>query len=122
MLLAMSATGAKNQNVTGQGSGSSADNPTVPLITHSSETEERIAADRRGREIRLTGNRSTPLPPEHADPRIINAAVAALAEGVRDYAIFFMNPHGVIIDCGTGGHLMKWCTMEEADGADLRLR
>ncbi len=115
----MSATGAKNLKT--HRPGSSADNPTVPLITHSSETEERIAADRRGRELRQTGRRSTPLPPEHADPRIINAAVAALAEGVRDYAIFFMNPHGVIIYWGTGAHLMKWWTKEEAEGAHLRL-
>ena len=80
-----------------------------------------MAADRRAREIRQTGKRSTPLPPEHSDPRIINAAVAALAEAVRDYAIFFMNPHGVIIYWGMGAHLMKWWTKEEAEGAHLRL-
>ena len=115
----MSATGAQNEGT--DRPGSSADNPTVPLITHASETEERMAADRRGREIRKTGQRSTPLPPEHSDPRIINAAVAALCEAVRDYAIFFLNPHGVIIYWGMGAHLMKWWTKEEAEGAHLRL-
>jgi PAS domain S-box-containing protein len=115
----MSSTGALNQSTNRPGS--AADNPTVPLFTHASETEERMAADRRGREIRQTGKRPTPLPPEHADPRIINAAVAALAEGVRDYAIFFMNPEGIIIYWGTGAHLMKWWTKEEAEGAHLRL-
>jgi PAS domain S-box-containing protein len=115
----MSSTGALNLSTNRPGS--AADNPTVPLIPHKSETEERIAADHRGRELRQTGKRSTPLPPEHSDPRIVNAAVAALAEGVRDYAIFFMNPEGVIIYWGTGAHLMKWWTKEEAEGAHLRL-
>jgi len=80
-----------------------------------------MAADLRGREIRRGGKRPTPLPPEHSDPRIINAAVASLCEAVRDYAIFFMNPHGVIIYWGMGAHLMKWWTKEEAEGAHLRL-
>ncbi|HEX2542879.1 MAG TPA: PAS domain S-box protein [Caldimonas sp.] len=47
--------------------------------------------------------------------------VAALCESVRDYAIFIMNPEGIIVYWGMGSHLMKWWTPEEAEGAHLRL-
>ncbi len=52
---------------------------------------------------------------------MINPAVAALCEAVRDYAIFIMNPEGIIVYWGMGAHLMKWWTKEEAEGGHLRL-
>jgi PAS domain S-box-containing protein len=48
-------------------------------------------------------------------------AFAALAENVRDYAIFLMDPEGVITFWGEGARLIKWWTKDEAEGAHLRL-
>ncbi|MES2524798.1 MAG: ATP-binding protein [Gemmatimonadota bacterium] len=48
-------------------------------------------------------------------------AFAALADNVRDYAIFLMNPHGVISFWGEGARLTKWWTRDEAEGGHLRL-
>src|SRR5215216_908798 len=48
-------------------------------------------------------------------------AFAALADNVRDYAIFLMNPDGVITYWGEGARLIKWWTIDEAEGAHLRL-
>jgi PAS domain S-box-containing protein len=48
-------------------------------------------------------------------------AFAALADNVRDYAIFLMNPEGVITYWGEGARLIKWWTIDEAEGAHLRL-
>jgi PAS domain S-box-containing protein len=86
-----------------------------------SETEERIAADRRRRQILRQGTAGSPLPKAARDPQLVNAAVSALCEGVRDYAIFIMDARGVIVYWGMGAHLMKWWTDEEAVGAHLRL-
>ncbi|HEV2149036.1 MAG TPA: ATP-binding protein [Longimicrobiaceae bacterium] len=47
-------------------------------------------------------------------------AFAALAENVRDYAIFLMDPHGIITFWGEGARLIKWWTREQAVGAHLR--
>lgn len=46
---------------------------------------------------------------------------AALAENVRDYAIFLLDPRGVITYWGEGARLMKWWQREQAEGAHLRL-
>jgi PAS domain S-box-containing protein len=51
-----------------------------------------------------------------ADP-----AFTALAENVRDYAIFLLDPRGVITYWGEGARLMKWWLKEEAEGSHLRL-
>ena len=48
-------------------------------------------------------------------------AFAALADSVRDYAIFLMNPDGIITLWGEGARLMKWWTREQTEGAHLRL-
>jgi PAS domain S-box-containing protein len=48
-------------------------------------------------------------------------AFAALADNVRDYAIFLMDPVGTIIFWGEGARLIKWWTREQAEGAHLRL-
>ena len=57
----------------------------------------------------------------HDDLRRRNPAIAALAENVRDYAIFLMDPAGVVIYWGEGAHLMKWWTREDVEGAHLRV-
>jgi PAS domain S-box-containing protein len=44
-----------------------------------------------------------------------------VAENVRDYAIFLMDPQGVIQCWGEGARLMKWWTKEQAEGGHLRL-
>jgi hypothetical protein len=44
---------------------------------------------------RLGGNAE--LPEARQDHALINSAVAALCEAVRDYAIFIMNPEGIIV-------------------------
>jgi len=48
-------------------------------------------------------------------------AFAALAENVRDYAIFLMNPDGVITYWGEGARFIKWWTKDQAEGGHLRL-
>ena len=88
---------------------------------HASEDKERLAAIERGRMIRQRPWDRPSLPSERPDARLINPAVAALCENVRDYAIFLMNPDGVIVYWGMGAHSMKWWTKEEAEGAHLRL-
>ena len=61
-------------------------------------------------------------PPLHHAPLAVGQlAFAALADNVRDYAIFLMNPEGVILFWGEGARLMKWWLVEEAEGAHLRL-
>ncbi len=84
------------------------------------ETQEREAARRRGRERRAAAARERP---EHADtaPALAQRAFTALAENVRDYAIFLMDRDGVIRYWGEGAHLMKRWAREEAEGAHLRL-
>ncbi|HEV2147018.1 MAG TPA: ATP-binding protein [Longimicrobiaceae bacterium] len=45
---------------------------------------------------------------------------AALAENVRDYAVFLLDPDGIVIYWGEGARLMKWWTADEVEGAHLR--
>ena len=56
-----------------------------------------------------------------APPAVAARAFAALAENTRDYAIFLMDPDGVITFWGEGARLIKWWTKAEAEGAHLRL-
>ncbi|MBW3570921.1 MAG: hypothetical protein KY467_07435 [Gemmatimonadetes bacterium] len=87
---------------------------------HASETAEREAALARGRARRLQAERG-----EHAAAAgrtaiwAANPAFAALADNVRDYAIFLLDRDGVITFWGEGAHLMKWWAPEEAEGAHL---
>ena len=89
------------------------------------EDRERETAWRRGEERereRLAGRE----PPRASHSGIAPASVAArafaaLAENVRDYAIFLMNPDGVITFWGEGARLIKWWTKDQAEGAHLRL-
>jgi PAS domain S-box-containing protein len=94
--------------------------PTILRVPHRSETEERIAADERARRKGHPTDRGR-VARNPYNPRLINPAVAALCEAVRDYAIFVMDPHGVIVYWGMGAHLMKWWTKAEAEGAHLRM-
>lgn len=86
-----------------------------------SPTEERREAVRRGRE-RLKGEaKHAGAAAERERVAEANPAFTALADNVRDYAIFLMDPQGVIIYWGEGAHLIKWWIKEEAEGAHLRL-
>jgi PAS domain S-box-containing protein len=94
-------------------------------LAPSREQREREAAWQRGREraALLAAGGELPRDPDTGiAPREIAArAFAALAEGVRDYAIFLMDVEGVITFWGEGARLMKWWTREEAEGGHLRL-
>jgi PAS domain S-box-containing protein len=87
------------------------------------ETAERMAAWRRGEEIVSDPAAAEPRDPYRgqAPAEVADRAFAALAENVRDYAIFLMNPEGVITFWGEGARLIKWWTKEEAEGAHLRM-
>jgi PAS domain S-box-containing protein len=91
-----------------------------PRRPHASEDAERSAALERARERRLGEAEGVRQEAIREEVRAGNPALAALAENVRDYAIFLLNPDGVIVYWGEGAHLMKWWTREEAEGAHLR--
>jgi PAS domain S-box-containing protein len=44
-----------------------------------------------------------------------------VAENVRDYAIFLMDPNGIIECWGESARLMKWWTKPQAEGSHLRM-
>jgi PAS domain S-box-containing protein len=93
----------------------------APLTSHASETAEREAAIRRGHAraaAKVSGEAATPR--EEALLRV-DPAFAALAENVRDYAVFLMDVNGVIVYWGESARLLKWWTKEEAEDAHLRL-
>lgn len=91
----------------------------------SQELEERRAAWKRGQERAKA--RGTDAEPQHhgVPPGALSAlapqAFAALADNVRDYAIFLLDKHGTITFWGNGARMMKWWTRDEAEGANLRL-
>src|SRR5687768_10831007 len=88
----------------------------------SPEQREREAAWRRGRERAASGARAARDPHVGtALPQVAARAFAALAENVRDYAIFLLDTNGVITFWGEGARLMKWWTRDEAEGGHLRL-
>jgi PAS domain S-box-containing protein len=91
----------------------------------SPEDREREAAWRRGKELeraRTLGHEPQRGAYTGITPTSIAArAFAALAENVRDYAIFLMDPNGVITFWGEGARLIKWWTKDQAEGAHLRL-
>jgi len=86
-----------------------------------SPSEERREAIRRGRE-RLEGRSEDDRPAEKRE-RVAEAdpAFQALADNVRDYAIFLLDPRGIIIYWGEGARLMKWWLKEETEGSHLRM-
>jgi len=87
------------------------------------ETVERMAAWKRGEEIVRDPAAAAPRDPYRgqAPAEVADRAFAALAENVRDYAIFLMDPEGVITFWGEGARLIKWWSREEAEGAHLRM-
>ena len=84
------------------------------------ESQEREAALRRGRQRRRAGFAGHDPEFGRADPELIHRAFAALADGVRDYAVFLMDADGVIRFWGEGARLLKRWSKEEAEGAHLR--
>jgi PAS domain S-box-containing protein len=90
------------------------------------ETLEREAAWRRG-QLAREGDEPTAAERERdpysglAAPGVASRAFATLADNVRDYAIFLMDPDGVITFWGEGARLMKWWTRAEAEGGHLRM-
>jgi PAS domain S-box-containing protein len=60
----------------------------------------------------------------HVERRALRSAeraFPALAENVRDYAIFLLDPEGRITHWGEGARLMKWWTPDEVIGGHLRM-
>jgi PAS domain S-box-containing protein len=101
-----------------EATGNPAGLPPVPPATPGRETAEREAAFRRGEEAGLR-----PRDPYtgRAAPELAHRAFAALAESSRDFAIFLMNPDGIITFWGEGARLIKWWTKAQAEGGHLRL-
>jgi PAS domain S-box-containing protein len=87
----------------------------------SREAQEREAARRRGRSRREQNEGGHDPEIGRADPELVHHAFAALAENVRDYAIFLMDRDGIIRFWGEGARIIKRWTKEEAEGAHLRL-
>ena len=89
---------------------------------HGRESQEREAAWRRGRQRgpRTDGGAGA-SDATAADHELAHRAFVALAENVRDYAIFLMDPDGIIRYWGEGAHLLKRWSRAEAEGAHLRL-
>ena len=94
----------------------------APGHVHSREAEEREAAWRRGRQPAAGGTQENAgVETGSVERQLTRLAFTALADSVRDYAIFLMDPDGIIRHWGRGAHLMKRWTREEAEGAHLRL-
>ena len=92
------------------------------------EDRERAAARRRGEALAsaraASGGQVSPATTRHSLAGRASTAAhafAALAENVRDYAIFLIDPDGVITFWGEGARLIKWWSKEQAEGAHLRL-
>ena len=102
------------------------DSPSSPHGIAGRETREREAAWRRGeeraRESAAPGAEAVRGPYTGlAAQGVAHRAFAALAENVRDYAIFLTDPDGIITFWGEGARLIKWWTKDQAEGAHLRL-
>ena len=90
------------------------------------EMLEREAGWRRGRELaeqRAAGGEAPRDPYSGiAHPEIARHAFATLAENVRDYAIFLLNPDGIITFWGEGARLIKWWTASASSEGILMRR
>jgi PAS domain S-box-containing protein len=96
--------------------------PDVPIGIAGREERERDAAWRRGEDRASEGGRQAREPYRgNARESVANRAFAALAENVRDFAIFLMNPSGIITFWGESAHRIKGWTKGQAEGAHLRL-
>lgn len=89
------------------------------------ETREREKAWERGeRRARLRAEAGTDAPDRNAVFEVTGVAqraFVALADNVRDYAIFLMDPEGTIVYWGEGARLIKWWTREQVEGAHFRV-
>ena len=89
------------------------------------ETRERQAALRRSelraRESVQRGALSSGLDSGVATISVVHRAFVALAENVRDYGIFLMDPHGCITFWGEGARQLKGWTKAETERAHLRI-
>jgi PAS domain S-box-containing protein len=87
------------------------------------EELEREAAWRRGRERqRERALNSAAGMLQRRPARVAGGpAFVALADNVRDYAIFLLDVDGIIRCWGESARLMKWWTQTEAEGSHLRL-
>jgi PAS domain S-box-containing protein len=116
---------APNTNVDSADSAAAVPDDAAPTgenrSVQSAESAERRAAWERGRARRAAG--ATGHNPEigRANPELAHRAFAALAENVRDYAIFLMDVNGIIRFWGEGAYLVKRWTKEQAEGAHLRI-
>ena len=108
--------------------------PSGEPLSPGRESLEREAAYRRGEERERAGRagRAADDPsadggPAHvpgvgvAHPAVVARAFAALAEGVRDYAIFLMDPDGIVTYWGESARLIKWWTKAQVEGGHLRM-
>ncbi|MBW3629812.1 MAG: PAS domain-containing sensor histidine kinase [Gemmatimonadetes bacterium] len=101
--------------------------PTLgPGRSEGRETREREEAWRRGevraRERAENGPGDRRRHPTLESTRVAQqAAFIALAENVRDYAIFLMDPDGIITYWGEGARLIKWWTRDQIVGAQFRV-
>ena len=89
------------------------------------EAREREQAWERGEQrARLRAEAGTDAPSLNAvfeATGIAQRAFVALADNVRDYAVFLMDPQGTIIYWGEGARLIKWWTREQVEGAHFRV-
>lgn len=92
-----------------------------PHSALSPEERQREAAWRRGEALHGEKERGETTARHELAARSTVAAhaFAALAENVRDYAIFLMNPEGIITFWGEGARLINWWTKEQVEGARL---
>jgi PAS domain S-box-containing protein len=87
----------------------------------SREADEREAAWRRGRRAGTSSTETSDVEASSIERQLTGVAFTALADSVRDYAIFLLDADGIIRHWGRGAHLMKRWTRAEAEGAHLRL-
>jgi PAS domain S-box-containing protein len=97
--------------------------PSTPPGTPGREKHEREAATHRGERLAQGGGASRGRNPYTgvSAPGVAERAFGALAENTRDFAIFLMDPDGIITFWGEGARLIKWWTREQAEGSHLRL-
>ena len=99
--------------------------PPGPVGTPGRESHERSAAFRRGEQLAddaAQGDAARRDPDHGTGPGgVAHLAFAALADNVRDFAIFLTDPSGIITFWSESARLVKWWSREQAEGAHLRL-
>jgi PAS domain S-box-containing protein len=99
--------------------------PSEGARTVGAETRERKAAIERGEDYAREHVQGSAPPRDPyrglAPPGVAHRAFSALAENVRDYAIFLMDTDGIITFWGEGARLIKGWTKDQVEGAHLRV-